>query len=126
MIDTLQNAIFRHIYYAYGMRSTCRESSQCVFDKCLTVDEWINLVNSSNVITKGKARQNRNNMLNGRDRPSKPSLHGRLTVLYWQAGLHWGGGGGGWPSLAWWYISPMITSTKSTHESVPFKHSVAR
>ena len=50
------------------MGSTCRESSQCVFDKCLTVDEWINLVNSSNVITKGKARMNRNSMLNGRDR----------------------------------------------------------
>ena len=30
------------------MGSTCRESSQCVFDKCLTVDEWINLVNSYN------------------------------------------------------------------------------
>ena len=39
-----------------------------MFDKCLTVDEWINLVNSSNVITKGKARLNRNSMLNGRDR----------------------------------------------------------
>ena len=50
------------------MGSTCRESSQCVFDKCLTVDEWINLVNSSNVLTKGKARLNRNSMLNRRDR----------------------------------------------------------
>ena len=30
-------------------------------------------------------------------------------------------------NLAWpGGISPMITSTKSTHESVPFKHSVAR
>ena len=94
-----------------------------MFDKCLTVDEWINLVNSSNVITKGKARLNRNSMLNGRDRLHKPSPRGRLTVLYWRAGLHGGGGAGpAWPGG----ISPMITSTKSTHESVPFKHSVAR
>ena len=72
-------------------------------DLGITVDEWINLVN-------------------GRD--SKPSLRGRLTVLYWRAGLHGGGGGAGpaWPGG----ISPMITSTKSTHESVPLKHSVAR
>ena len=41
------------------MGSTCGESSQCMFDKCLTVDEWINLVNSSNVIAKGKTRLNR-------------------------------------------------------------------
>ena len=33
-----------------------------------------------------------------------------------------GGAGPAWPGG----ISPMITSTKSTHESVPFKHSVAR
>ena len=71
------------------------ESSQCVFDKCLTVDEWINLVNSSNVITKGKARLNRNSMLNGRDRHQQtltarkvdgPLLAGRPAL---------GGGGGG-------------------------------
>ena len=76
------------------MGSTCRESSQCVFDKCLTVDEWINLVNSSNVITKGKARLNRNSMLNGRDRHQQtltarkvdgPLLAGRPAL-----------GGGGW------------------------------
>ena len=91
------------------MGSTCGESSQCVFDKCPTVDEWLNLVNSSNVITKGKARLNRN----------------RYPLVYWRAGLHWGvgvGAGPAWPGG----ISPMITSTKSTHESVPFKHSVAR
>ena len=84
------------------MGSTCGESSQCMFDKCLTVDEWINLVNSSNVITKGKARPNRNSMLNGRDRHQQtltarkvdgPLLAGRPAL-----------GGGGWPSLAWWYI----------------------
>ena len=98
-----------------------------MFDKCLTVDEWINLVNSSNVITMGKARLNRNtcSMLNGRDRHQQtltarkvagPLLPGRPSL---------GGGGGAGP--AWpGGISPMITSTKSTHESVPFKHSVAR
>ena len=110
------------------MGSTCRESSQCVFDKCLTVDEWINLVNSSNVITKGKARLNRNSMLNGRDRHQQTlTVRGRLTVLYWRTGLHWGVGVGGGAGPAWpGGISSMITSTKSTHESVPFKHSVAR
>ena len=98
----------------------------------LTVDEWINLVNSSNVITKGKARLNRNrpSMLNGRDRhhiPSPRKVDGPLLA----GRPAWGGGGGpapppcsppAWPGG----ISPMITSTKSTHESVPFKHSVAR
>ena len=77
------------------MGSTCGDSSQCVFDKCLTVDEWINLVNSSNVITKGKARLNRNSMLNRRDRHQQtltarkvdgPLLAGRPAL---------GGGGGG-------------------------------
>ena len=77
-------------------------------------------MNSSNVITKGKARLNRNSMLNGRDRHQQtltarkvdgPLLAGRPAF-----------GGGAWPGG----ISPMITSTKSTHESVPFKHSVAR
>ena len=59
------------------MGSTCGESSKCMFDKCLTLDEWINLVNSSNVITKGKARLNRNSMLNGRDRHQQT-----LTALF--------------------------------------------
>ena len=63
----------------YGLHVS--QARQCVFDKCLTVDEWINLVNSSNVITKGKARLNMNSMLNGRDRHHKPSPRGRLTVL---------------------------------------------
>ena len=96
--DTLQNAIFRHIVWVP------RESSQCVFDRCLTVDEWINLVNSSNVITKGKARLNRKSMLNGRDRHQQTLTTRKVAVLYWRAGLHWGVGVGGWPSLAWWYI----------------------
>ena len=45
-----------------GSLHVSQASVKCVFDKCLslTVDEWINLVNSSNVITKGKARLNRN------------------------------------------------------------------
>ena len=96
------------------MGSTCGESSQCVFDKCLTVDELINLVNSSNVIIKGKARLNRNSMLNGRDRHQQ-TLTVRKVDGPLLAGPAWPGG-----------ISPMITSTKSTHESVPFKPSVAR
>ena len=89
---------------AYGRAP--RESSQCVFDKCLTVDEWSNLVNSSNVITKGKARLNRNSMLNGRDRHQQTLTRGRRKVngplLAGMPAL--GDGGWGWPSLAWWYI----------------------
>ena len=93
----------------------------------LTVDEWINLVlNSSNVITKGKARMNRNSMLNGRDRHQQTLTARKVDgpLLAGQACIEgWGGGAGpAWPGG----ISPMITSTKSTHESVPFKHSVAR
>ena len=60
-------------------------------------------------------------MLNGRDRHW--SADGPLV---WRAGLHWGVGGGGAAAPAWpGGISPMITSTKSTHKSVPLKHSVA-
>ena len=88
------------------------------------MDEWINLVNSSNVITKGKARLNRNSMLNGRDRHQQTltvrKVDGRL--LAGRPALGGGGAGPAWPGG----IPPMITSTKSTHESVPFKHSVAR
>ena len=83
------------------MGSTCRESSQCVFDKCLTVDEWINLVNSSNVITKGKARLNRNCMLNGRDRHQQTltarkgsSTGGRACIGGWGSGA-----GPAWPGV---------------------------
>ena len=70
-----------------------------MFDKCLTVDEWINLVNGSNVITKGKARLNRNSLLNGRDRHQQtltaqnvdgPLLAGRAAL---------GGGGLAQPGL---------------------------
>ena len=77
-------------------------------------------MNSSNVITKGKARLNRNSMLNGRDR----HLTARKVDCPLLAGRPGVGGGAGpaWPGG----ISPIITSTKSTHESVPFKHSVAR
>ena len=82
-------------------------------------------MNSSNVITKGKARLNRNSMLNGRDRHQQtltaqkvdgPLLAGRPALgVGVAAGPAWPGG-----------ISPMITSTKSTHKSVPLKHSMAR
>ena len=75
------------------MGSTCRESSQCVFDTCLTVDEWINLVNSSNIITKGKARLNRNSMLNGRDRHQQT-----LTARKVDGPLLVGGGSGAGPA----------------------------
>ena len=90
------------------MGSTCRESSQCVFDKCLTVDEWINLVNSSNVIsiTKGKARLKRNSMLNGRDRHQQTLTARKVDGPLLAGRPAWVGrvGVGGWPSLAWWYI----------------------
>ena len=71
-----------------------------MFDKCLTVDEWINLVNSSNVITKGKARLNRNSMLNGRDRHQQtltarkidgPSTGGQACIEGGGAGPAWHG-----------------------------------
>ena len=89
------------------------------------MDEWINLVNSSNVITKGKARLNRNSMLNGRDRHQQTLTARKVDgpLLAGRPALGRGGGAGpAWPGG----IFPMITSTKSTHESVPFKHSVAR
>ena len=76
------------------MGSTCRESSQCVFDKCLTVDEWINLVNSSNVITKGKARLNRKSMLNGRDRHQQTLTAQKVDGPLLAGRPAWGGGGG--------------------------------
>ena len=82
-------------------------------------------MNSSNIITKGKARLNRNSMLNGRDRHQQTLTVGKVDgpLLAGRPALGVGGGAGpAWPGG----ISPMITSTKSTHESVPFKHSVAR
>ena len=90
------------------MGSTCRESSQCVFDKCLTVDEWINLVNSSNVITKGKARLNRNSMLNGRDRHQQTLTARKVDGPLLAGGPALGGGGRGLaqPGLEWWYYPP--------------------
>ena len=85
---TLQNAMFRHILWAP------RESSQCVFDKCLTVDKWINLVNSSNVITKGKARLNRNSILNGRDSHQQTLTMRKVDGPVLAGRPAWRGGGG--------------------------------
>ena len=68
-----------------------------MFDKCLTVNEWINLVNSSNVITKGKARLNRNSMLNGRDRHQQTLTARKVDgpLLVGRPAFGGGGGGGG-------------------------------
>ena len=64
-----------------------------MFDKCLTVDEWINLVNSSNAITKGKARLNRNSMLNGRDRHQQTLTAQKVDSPLLAHRPAWGGGG---------------------------------
>ena len=44
-------------YIYYGLHVS--QASGSVFDKCLTVNEWINLVNSSNVITKAQVTHSR-------------------------------------------------------------------
>ena len=60
------------------------------------MDEWINLVNSSNVIAKGKARLNRNSMY-GRDRHQQTLTARKVDgpLLAGRPALGGGGGGGG-------------------------------